>query len=124
MSVSNDILPYAGDAPAPEDKPGYATTEFWITLLTVAASLVTAVKPTLASKVGADQVRQWAAIAAGVASVGYAIARALTKHGAAQVRAATVAARAAVAVAPPAIPVEVDEPADAAVRPRGRSRRT
>lgn len=121
----NDILPAEiASTPGPEDRSGPRTTEFWISLLTILASLVVAFRPTLASKVGVDQIRQWATIAAGLASVGYAVSRAITKHGSAKVKAAAliVAYRPLPPVEIPAaiaptggeiIPPEVDEPADA-----------
>lgn len=52
-------------------KPGYKTTEFWLTLATQVGALVSTVSDNLPPK--------YAAIAATVAAVGYALSRGLAK---------------------------------------------
>lgn len=55
-------------------KPGFKTTEFYVTVLTDIGLVAASVGGVLPSK--------WAAIAAGVAQAAYAISRGLTKSGA------------------------------------------
>lgn len=52
-------------------KPGYKTTEFWITIATVAASLFGAAENVLP--------KQWALVAAALSSACYSIARGQAK---------------------------------------------
>lgn len=55
-------------------KPGYKTTEFWVTTLTSLAALVAALTSNLNPR--------YAAIGAAVSSGLYAVSRGLTKNGA------------------------------------------
>lgn len=54
-------------------KPGHLTTEFWITVATDLAVLGSALAGALPPK--------WAAVAAAVANVAYAVSRGLAKQG-------------------------------------------
>lgn len=54
-------------------RPGHRTTEFWITVATEVGVLVSALAGALPPK--------WAAVAAAVANVAYAISRGLAKTG-------------------------------------------
>lgn len=54
-------------------KPGYLTTEFWVTTLTSVAALVAALTSNLNPR--------YAAIGAAVAEGLYALSRGITKHG-------------------------------------------
>ena len=55
-------------------KPGYKTTEFWVTTLASVGALVAALTSNLSPK--------YAAIGAAIAQGAYAISRGITKHGA------------------------------------------
>lgn len=57
--------------PSPPHKPGYLTTEFYITLLTDVGIVAAALQGSLSPR--------WAAIAAGVAQAAYAVSRGLSK---------------------------------------------
>jgi hypothetical protein len=52
-------------------KPGYKTTEFWLTIFAIAAPTIEAIAGNLPA--------QWAAIASGVATGMYAFSRGLAK---------------------------------------------
>lgn len=54
-------------------KPGIQTTEFWVTALTDVGIIAAALQGSLPPK--------WAAVAASVANVAYAISRGLAKNG-------------------------------------------
>jgi hypothetical protein len=54
-------------------KPGYKTTEFWVSVVAAGAALAAAVQGALPPK--------YAAIAGAVAVFGYAVARGLAKQG-------------------------------------------
>lgn len=56
-------------------KPGYKTTEFYVTILTIGALILTEVSSANVLPL------KYGSIAAAVAAAGYAIARGLTKHG-------------------------------------------
>lgn len=58
-------------APVAPHKPGYLTTEFYVTVLTDVGLVAAALGGVLPAK--------WAAIAAGVAQAAYAISRGLSK---------------------------------------------
>lgn len=58
-------------APVAPSKPGYLTTEFYVTVLTDVGLVAAALGGVLPAK--------WAAIAAGVAQAAYAISRGLSK---------------------------------------------
>ena len=55
-----------------QPKPGYKTTEFWVTLLTVASSVISAAAGAIPN--------QWGGILATVAGVAYSISRGLAKQ--------------------------------------------
>ena len=71
-------------------KPGYLTTEFWVTLLTSIAALIAALTSNLNPR--------YAAIGAAISEGLYALSRAITKHGVA------LSHRPVVAPATPATP--------------------
>lgn len=56
-----------------ETKPGYKTTEFWLTIITAVAVLLAAVADVLPDK--------YAAIVASASTAAYAVARGLAKLG-------------------------------------------
>lgn len=74
------------NAPQPTPKPGYRTTEFWATLVTVAGTLAVATGRVSPEQNEAVQqavpavVQAVAAVAAAIASVGYALGRARVKQ--------------------------------------------
>ena len=75
-------------------KPGYRTTEFWVTTLTSVAALVAALTSNLNPR--------YAAIGAAVSEGLYAISRGITKHGVALAH--RPAATAAPTTTPAAVP--------------------
>jgi hypothetical protein len=59
-------------------EPGYTTTEFWVTGITVISSLLIAFHPGFKLPVPVEQAGAWAA---GIATGIYSLARSFRKHG-------------------------------------------
>ena len=74
-------------------KPGYLTTEFWVTTLTSLAALIAALTSNLNPR--------YAAIGAAISEGLYAISRAITKHGVALATRPVTVAPTTLAPAPP-----------------------
>jgi head-tail adaptor len=84
-----------------DNKAGWRTTEFYVTLLTAMLPIITAVFHT---DFTGTQVQAWSTVAAAIATVGYSISRSHSKNGALMARAQ--------ATAPPTTAVSVQADAD------------
>ncbi len=78
-----------GSPPIMTSKPGWQTTEFYVTILTACLPLLTAVF----NQDFSGQVQSWAAVAAGVATAAYAVSRGMSKQSVAKANAMMTSAQ-------------------------------